>query len=121
MVLYVDDIGIAYKNKQVLDKFIQQLRDKGFQLTLEGSCTEFLGIQYHKDLQGNIHLTQDGLIKKILEATGMSDCAPNRVPCRSDPLGIDTDGEPFSESWSYPSVAGMLLYFLVILLYGKPN
>ncbi|GFH47570.1 hypothetical protein CTEN210_04045 [Chaetoceros tenuissimus] len=110
LVLYVDDTGIAYKNKQVLDEFIQQLRDKGFQLTLEGTFTEFLGIQYHKDLQGNIHLTQDGLIKKILETTGLSDSAPNKVPCRREPLGIDADGEPFSESWSYPSVAGMLLY-----------
>lgn len=110
LVLYVDDTGIAYKNKQVLDEFIQQLREKGFQLTLEGSFTEFLGIQYYKDLQGNIHLTQDGLIKKILETTGLADSKPNKVPCRREPLGIDPDGEPFEESWSYPSVAGMLLY-----------
>eukprot|EP00957_Ditylum_brightwellii_P170615 12986726-Ditylum_brightwellii.AAC.1 len=86
------------------------LRDKGFQLTLEGSFTEFLGIQYHKDLAGNIHLTQDGLIKKILETTGHTDCKPNKVPCCCEPLGIDENGESFDEPWSYPFVAGMLLY-----------
>ena len=57
-----------------------------------------------------IHLTQDGLISKIIEATGLSECKPNRLPAASEPLGIDPDGEAMSESWDYASVVGMLLY-----------
>jgi len=28
----------------------------------------------------------------------------------SDTLGIDPEGKPFDETWSYPSIFGMLLY-----------
>jgi hypothetical protein len=110
LILYVDDCGISYKNEEDLDEFISELQRRGFKLTKEGTFAEFLGIKYRTDQEGNIHLSQEGLIKKILETTGLTECKPNRTPGRKEPLGLDPDGPPMTESWSYPSVVGMLLY-----------
>lgn len=59
---------------------------------------EFLGIKYHRDQDGNIHLSQEGVIKKILEITGLTNCKPNKTPGRKEPLGLDPDGPPMTES-----------------------
>lgn len=111
IVLFVDDAGIAVKNKDDIDVLIQNLTDRGFELTREGSFSEFLGIKFVRDDENNtINATQPGLIQKIIKATGMEDCNPNRTPALTTALGIDPDGELMSEDWSYPSIVGMLLY-----------
>jgi hypothetical protein len=51
-----------------------------------------------------------GLIKKIIATTKMENCNPNWVPAAKEALGIDPEGEPMKEDWSYPSVIGMILY-----------
>ena len=40
----------------------------------------------------------------------MTQCKTKFTPCTIDPLGTDADGSPFSESWNYASVVGMLMY-----------
>jgi len=55
-------------------------------------------------------LTQKGLIAKIIAEVGLQSCKPNLTPASQLALGRDEDGEPISESWSYRSVVGMLLY-----------
>ena len=40
----------------------------------------------------------------------MEDCNLNWTPAIQQTLGIDPDGEPMQEDWSYPSIVGMLLY-----------
>jgi hypothetical protein len=37
----------------------------------------------------------------------------HRADPAKDALGIDPDGSPMNESWSYPSVVGMLLYLSI--------
>jgi len=110
VIIYVDDCGISAKTTELIDELIEQLRGKGFKLTKEGTFSEFLGIQYSSDSDGNIHLSQEGLIKKILSTTGLEGANPNKLPAKCEPLGMDPDGEPFDEPWNYPSVVGMLLY-----------
>ena len=55
-------------------------------------------------------MTQPGLIKKIIAATGMEDCNPNWFPASPMALGSDEDGEPMTEIWGYSSIVGMMLY-----------
>ena len=50
------------------------------------------------------------LIKKILNALELQNKKPNFTPAATECLVIDPDGEPMKETWSYPSVVGMLLY-----------
>ena len=111
VVLYVDDCGIAAPEQKYIDEFITALENKGFALTREGSFSEFLGIKFTENKEaGTITLTQKGLIKKIIAATGMEDCNPNWTPASTTTLGIDPDGELMTDEWSYPSIVGMLLY-----------
>eukprot|EP01083_Nonionella_stella_P274358 931200_1 len=110
LVLFVDDIGLAYSSQEVLNTFIQRLKDEGFTLTMEESFNEYLGVKYEKHADGSVSMTQDGLIQKIIEATGMQECNPNRVPSSREALGMNPDGEPMTDTWNYRSVVGMLLY-----------
>jgi hypothetical protein len=55
-------------------------------------------------------MTQTGLIKRIITTTKMENCNSNWVPAAKEALGIDPEGEPMEEDWSYPSIIGMLLY-----------
>jgi hypothetical protein len=112
LVIYVDDVGISAMYMKDVDSLIQRLEDQGFKLTREGTFSEFLGIKFEKNDEDNsINMTQKGLIKKIIATAGMSDCNPNWTPASSTtPLGIDPDGEPMDEEWSYRSIVGMLLY-----------
>ena len=109
-VFYVDDAGIAAKDHKDIDSLIKSLHSAGFELTVEGSFTEFLGIKFTENKNGTITLTQKGLIDKIIKATGLELCNPNKTPTTQTALGIDPTGEPMKEDWSYPSIVGMLLY-----------
>jgi hypothetical protein len=111
IVLYVDDAGIMVPTTELINEFIDGLKAKGFELTKEGSFIEFLGIKFEEDtLAGSITMIQTGLIKKIIATTKMENCNPNWVPAAKEALGIDPEGEPMKEDWSYPSVIGMILY-----------
>jgi hypothetical protein len=91
----------------LIDAFVDGLKAKGFELIKEGSFSEFLGIKFEEDtLAGSITMTQTGLIKKIITTTKMENCNPNWVPAAKEALGIDPEGEPMEEDWSYPSVVG---------------
>jgi hypothetical protein len=110
-VLYVDDAGIVVPTIEMIGEFIDGLKAKGFELTKEGRLSDFLGIKFEEDtLAGSITMTQMGLIKKIIAITKMENCSPNWVPATKEALGIDPEGKPMEENWSYPSIIGMLLY-----------
>jgi hypothetical protein len=111
IVLYVDEAGITALTIELIDEFINGLKAKGFELTKEGSFSEFLGIKFEEDTSaGSITMTQTGLIKRIITTTKMENCNSNWVPAAKEALGIDPEGEPMEEDWSYPSIIGMLLY-----------
>ena len=76
MVLYVDDAGIAAPTEADVHAFIQELRDIGFDLDVEGKFNEYLGVGIEELPDGTRHMTQKGLIDKILETTKMTDCNP---------------------------------------------
>jgi hypothetical protein len=109
--LWVDDCGICSKEMADIDAFIKRLKQKGFELTKDEAFSEYLGINFVRDnKRKTITMTQPGLIKKVIAATGMEDCNPNYVPAASATLGSDPDGEPADEKWGYSSIVGMLLY-----------
>ena len=111
LIVYVDDVGVATPDKKAADKLVQDLLEQGFELTREGSFSEFLGIKLECNTDSKaLTLTQSGLIKRIIEVTDMADCKPNWTPASQLALGSDPDGEPMDDTWSYRSVVGMLLY-----------
>lgn len=106
----MDDCVFSSPDPAEIDSFIARLRGLGFELTREGSFSEFLGIKLTEHSNGTITLTQKGLIEKVLAATQMEDCNPNWTPASQLALGIDPDGPPMDEIWNYRSIIGMLLY-----------
>ena len=111
VICYVDDAGLAAKSKEQIDQLIQRLTSQGFELTREGTFSEYLGIKFvRNDIQRTFTLTQKGLISKIVNTTGLTNCNGNWTPTTQLGLGIDPDGTPMQENWSYSSVVGMLLY-----------
>mgnify|MGYP000681102589 CR=1 FL=1 len=110
LVVYCDDVGIAARSQDLIDEAVEQLRRKGFRLTLEGSFAEFLGIKFERTSDGTFRLTQKGLIDKIVKATKMEDCKPNSLPTAQTALASDPEGADMQEAWHYPSITGMLLY-----------
>ncbi len=89
IVLYVDDLGIAYCDKKDLDKLLQDLTVLGLEFTCEGNFTDFLGIKFGKDeVTNTVTLTQKGLIQKIIKATGLQDCNPNTPLLCKHVLGL---------------------------------
>ena len=89
---------------------ITHLCQKGLDLQREGTFEDYLGIHFTTLPNGSIHMTQSGLIQKIIKATGMEQCNPNKVPAHKSQLGKDADGEPMNDDFNYRSAVGMLLY-----------
>ncbi|GFH50768.1 hypothetical protein CTEN210_07244 [Chaetoceros tenuissimus] len=110
VIIYVDDLGVAALNPNDIDKLAADIESHGLTLTKEESFAEYLGIKYTDLPDGSTLANQSGLIKKILLATGMNNCTVASTPALNKDLGIDQEGVPMSEPWSYPSVVGMLLY-----------
>jgi hypothetical protein len=110
VISFVDDLGIQAPNKSIVDQFITALESKGFELTREGTFSEYLGIQYEHLDDGSINMTQTGLIDKVISTAGMDDCNPNKTPSTKEALPSDPDGEDMDETWNYRSIVGMMLY-----------
>ena len=110
LILFVDDMGIMYKNRDVLESFLDDLKAAGFSFTREESFNDYLGIKYSNLPNGNISMSQPGLIKKIIEATNMQDANPIDNPVTQQALGSNPDGALMTDPWNYRSIVGMLLY-----------
>jgi hypothetical protein len=83
-------------------------------LTVEGSFAKYLGIQFKPiNKSGSVMMTQTGLIDKIINTAGMTDCNPNTTPATREALAKDPDGPDMTESWNYRSIVGMMLYLSV--------
>ena len=110
LILYVDDLGISAKDPKVIDDLLNQIKDNDCQFTRQGSFNDYLGIQYTTLEDGSINLTQPGLIKKIIAATGMDRCNPKSNPVTQQALGSHPDSDQMTDPWNYRSLVGMLLY-----------
>ena len=110
IIVYVDDMGVAAEREELIDEIISFLHSKGLELQREGEFQDYLGISFSHLPDGSTHMTQSGLIKKIIQATGMENCNPNKTPALKACLGKDEDGEPMDPIFNYRSIVGMLLY-----------
>jgi len=110
VVTHVDDFGIAFSSKEVLEEFLKELEANSLSCTREESFHEFLGIQIDKPDDGTLLLTQKGLIKKVLEAAKMENCNTAHTPAQAAALGAHEDAEPHNDKEFNPrSIVGMLM------------
>lgn len=111
-ILYVDDVLMWSTDADHIYALGQDLRSKGVELEEEGDAAGFLGVKLTRiEETGQILMTQEGLITRIIEALGLDENSTSRpTPCHKTPLTKDLDGDPATGNFSYASVVGMLLY-----------
>ena len=111
---FIDDYLFFAKDTTKIDALIADLA-KELKLTVKETKDDnvfvFLGVSMKANCQtGKLTLTQQGLISKILQVTGMQDCNTKGMPCGTNPLRTDANGQRPQAKWDYPSVVGMLMY-----------
>ena len=111
ILAYVDDILMFGKNQAALDESLSRFKETKMNFTEETDVFAYLGVEVvRKDDTGEITLVQKGLTDKIVRTTGMEDANQKHTPEEASPLGTNSEGDTMEETWSYPSVIGMLLY-----------
>jgi hypothetical protein len=117
--VYVDHTIFGGADGDVLEEEIRSLgvsdteQCHTLQLWNEGEVGAFLGIQISKVGARMFSLVQTGLIAKVFALANMWDCNGVSTPTGPTPIGSDTDGPPFSESWKYRTVVDMLMFLLL--------
>ena len=99
LILYVDDLLVCGPDKEQIEQVFVDLEAEGYKLTCENNKNDafnFLGIELN--MEGDkIKFTQQGLIKKLLETTEMTDCNGYIMLAVPMPLRTNADGKHFTE------------------------
>ena len=112
IVTWVDDAIIIARDHKTAEDVFQQVKATGFDLDKEGEHGDlagYLGIDLGKEADGSIHMTQTGLIERIIEALGLEAANPKHTPA-TETLGRHLDSPQFRGTFNYRSVVGMLMY-----------
>jgi hypothetical protein len=110
IVLYTDDCLIYAGDTTDIDKFVKTLRDD-YKLTLNDPdpIDDFLGIHFSHQYNGELHMSQTGLIGAVTESAHIPKGRLKNTPTSATAiLHADTEGLARQESWNYPSVIGQL-------------
>ena len=111
-VLYTDDSILAGPDKQEIDETIKLMNDK-FDITVEGSLSDFLGINIDRRDDGTIHLTQPHLIDQLIkeDLKFRENTNEKAIPMKSSELlSRHPDSPHHDDSFHYRSVIGKLNY-----------
>ena len=109
-LVYVDDTLLYARDQADIDAVIKGLQDLEMELQYEEDVAGFLGVHIDRRPDGTIKLTQEGLIKRIVEALKIEHLPVKRTPAKLGVLASDPDGDPPDGTFSYPSVLGMMGY-----------
>jgi hypothetical protein len=110
IVLYTDDCLIYAQDTTYIDTFFKTLHDD-YKLTLNDPDTidDFLGIHFSHQDNGELHMSQTGLIDAVTESAHIpKDRLKNTPTPATAILHADAEGLARQESWNYPSVIGQL-------------
>ena len=79
ILCYCDDQIVCFRNKEKAQQLMKELSAE-FTLTDEGTLADYLGIHFKTLPDGTFEATQTGLIDKIIDAAGLTDCNPRDLP-----------------------------------------
>ena len=113
LVVYIDNMLLFRPDKKETKKVLIELSLRWFELMAENKgidkVYDFPGINTNKTI-GIIKLTQQGLIKKILECVGMFNSNKKISPCSTQSLDIHANVKHHDEDWEYASTVSILIY-----------
>jgi hypothetical protein len=112
IVLYTDDCLLCALDTKDIDSFVKTLCDD-YKLALNepDPIDNFLGIHFSHQDNGELHMSQTGLIDAVAESAHIPKGRRKKTPTpATEILHADTEGLARQESWNYPSVIGKLNY-----------
>jgi hypothetical protein len=112
IVLYTDDCLLYARDTKEIDTFVKTLRND-YKLTLNDPdpIYDFLGIRFSHQKNGELHMSQTGLIDAVSESAHIPKGRLKNTPTPATAiLHADKEGPARKESWDYPSVIGQLNY-----------
>ena len=112
-VLYTDDSILTGPDPKELDEILNDMKNAGLDLTVEGDVSDFLGVQIDRISNGQFKLTQPHLINDILKELRLDGdkVAIKKTPGASSvPLLRHMESEDFDGHFDYRRVIGKLNY-----------
>ena len=111
LLVWVDDIVLASNDPTLMTDTKSHL-SRTFKMTDLGVLAHFLGIDFRR-INGQIFMSQEEYILKILTKFGMSDCKPRATPCEQNPNAYEKEGDEPIDQTSYRQMVGSLIYAMV--------
>lgn len=112
ILIYVDDFIITHNYEDDINQLIQQL-DQQFSIKDLGNLNYFLGIEFKRPSDSEIHLSQRKYISKILNKSKMNQAKPLPIPMVSSLNLSRHQGETIENEKQYRSVVGTLQYVTI--------
>jgi hypothetical protein len=112
IVLYTDDCLFYARDTKYIDSFVKTLCDD-YKLTLNDPypIDDFLGTHFSHQDNGELHMSQTGLIDAVTESAHIPKGRLKNTPTPATAvLHAATEGLARQESWNYPSIIGKLNY-----------
>jgi Reverse transcriptase (RNA-dependent DNA polymerase) len=101
-LVYVDDTLFYSAKAEFIDDVIERLRAVEMDLEVEGEVAGFFGEHIQRNTaESEITFTQTGLIKRIIEAVGVTHLPAKSTPADFVPLVKDLDGDPIDGTFNY--------------------
>ena len=119
LLLYVDDMLIASKDKNLISMLKSQL-SKEFEMKDLGAAKRILGMEIHRDRKGEkLYLSQERYLEKVLSKFNMRDCKAVSTPLAAH-FRLSAECCPQTEedinrmsNIPYSSAVGSLMYAMV--------
>jgi hypothetical protein len=112
MVLYTDDCLLYARDKKEIESFVKTLH-ADYKVTLNDPdpINDFLGIHFSHQDNGELNMSQTGLIYTVTEIAHIPKGRLKKTPTpATEILHDDKEGLERQESWNYPSVIRQLNY-----------
>jgi len=95
-----------------VDETIQDIKNNGLNVTIEGDMKDFLGVHIEKTSDKEIRMSQPHLMKQIIKDIGMNtNTKPRKLPAASSKiLKRHQESKERDKSFNYRSVVGKLNY-----------
>ena len=104
VLLYVDDMIALARNEEVLEKLVNNLKNRNYILTNKGSLPKYLGVDVREKQNGYFELIQPFLIQRIIDLLGIKGESVHNTkstPAVKSLLRKDLRGKKRKNTWNY--------------------
>ena len=109
--IHVDDFAVAASDNSLIDDLVTALKLK-YIIKESESLEDFLGV-HMEQVDGRLHLSQPGLIKKLITTAELQDSKRSvRIPMRTDWNEVEQDKAARCEGGIFRTLLGMLIFLL---------